>query len=189
MGSVIMSTEPRRKDASAKSLTSTDVNNAEKGLKGNRGEARAIFFRKLGFFALIAYFIGGVIVFVDSRGYISVPFVKHVERQLNEKLNGSKMVDSSEQQTGKKVVSLETKELAETSAKVAPAAKQAEAKAKPQFCGECKWHKGISCHRRQRYLINKYGLSEEKSLANMLNEPQCQKSVARRLRAGKQLGV
>jgi hypothetical protein len=185
-----MNVEPRRSGA-----------HVDKNEKGQKGVFRVIFFRKLGFFALIAFFIGSISDVINT--YAS--FVKPFQTQLYQKLRGSKTVEqvlpldtedsvqintevapASEQAEHEakaepeQVLSLDTQDLLQINAEVAPTAEQAgqETKTEPHFCGECTWYNRISCHRRQRYLMRKYGLSEESSLANMLKEPQCQKSVA-----------
>jgi hypothetical protein len=215
-GPVIVDMEPRdrrtvnrRKDDRDKPLTSSstiDVKEAEAGLKGNRrgGGNAAKYCRKLGIAALLAYMIGGPIMFLDSRGYISIPFIKFLRIKLHMKLADPKTVDAIEQKTGMKIISLEqygglTKELEDTKAKIAEkekelaalAAKKTEIKeegqfkdlneAYAQFCAECKWRKRVSCEARKNYLISNYGSSELTALANMVkDEPQCKKSVERK---------
>jgi hypothetical protein len=205
MGPVIMSLEPRdweshsnrRKDVSDKNTKAKAA--SKDGVKGNRrmsGGNATNYFRKLGSIALLAYMVGGPIMFLDSHGYISVPFIRHARTILHMKLADPKTVDTIEQRTGLKIISLEqhgelTKELNETKAKVAEkeaeltalAAKLAESKkGQPQFCGECKWEGRFSCEARKAFIIKRYGESEETVLANMLQLPQCQKAVERRLR-------
>jgi hypothetical protein len=187
----------RRKDVSKKSLSSSDVKDAEDGVKGNRrmsGGNATNYFRKLGIIALLAYMVGGPIMFLDSRGYISVPFIGHVRTILHMKLADPKTIDTIEQKTGLKIISLEqhgvlTKELNETKAKVeekekevaALAAKLAESKkGQIEFCGECSWEGRFSCEARKAFIIRNYE-SEETALANMLQLPQCQKAAGRRL--------
>jgi hypothetical protein len=189
----------RRKRVSETSLSCSDVKDVEDGVKGNRrvsGGNAAKYFCKLGSIALLlAYVVGGPLMFLESRGYISVPFLRHIRTILHMKLADPKNIDTIEQTTGLKIISLEKhgvlmKELNETKAKVAEketevaalAAKLAQSKkGQAEFCGECKWQGRFSCEERKAFIITRYGESEEKVLANMLQLPQCQKAVGRRL--------
>jgi hypothetical protein len=179
---------------------------AEAGLKGNRrGDYyNAVkYCRKLGFVALVAYMILGPIMFLDSRGYISIPFIKLLRFKLYTKLTDPNTVDAIEKKSGLKIVTLEkygvlTKELEDSKAKIAEKEKELAAlaakKTDPEedaqfkdlneayahFCGECKWIKRTSCEQRKNYLIATYGISELSALANMLKEKQCKKSVERK---------
>jgi hypothetical protein len=197
----------RRKPVSEneKSLSSSDAKDDEyeDSFKGNRrksGGNAVKYCRRIGCIVLLVVcMVGGPLLFLDSRGFIFVPFLRHVRTVLHVKLVDPKNMDTIEQTTGLKTMSLEqhgilTKELNETRAKVeekerevaALGARLAQSKkgqaAAAEFCGECKWQGRFSCEERKAFVMKRYGESEETVLANLVQLSQCQKAVKRRLR-------